>query len=95
MPVRLKVLRRIRGEHFLDETWDNNPNLPFPFDEPGEVTAKIQVIGSEVVVCVHAHDGIEELVRERQAMGFRVDGKYLVLKAGFADQLAWNKFLSY
>ena len=87
MPVRLKVLRRIRGRPLPDQTWDNNPHLPFLSNEPSKVAAKIQVICSEVVVCVHAHDGIEELVRERQAMGFCVDGKYLVFKTRFADSL--------
>ena len=87
MPVRLKVLRRIRGGQLLDQTRDNNPHLPFRFNEPSKVAAKIQVVGSKVLVCVHAHDGIEELVREGQTMGFCVDGKYPVLKAGFADSL--------
>ena len=49
MPARLKVLRRTRRGPFPDQTWDNNPHLPFRFNEPSEVAAKIQIVGSEVL----------------------------------------------
>ena len=49
MPVRLKVLRRIRGGQLLDQTRDNDPHLPFRFNEPNKVAAKMQIVGSEVL----------------------------------------------
>ena len=45
------------------------------------------VVRPEVVEAADAHDGIEEVLGERQRPGVRVNGKHAVLDAGVPDAL--------
>ena len=45
------------------------------------------VVRPVVAEIADAHDGIEEVLGERQRPGVRVDGKHAVLGAGIADAL--------
>ena len=83
----MEVFGRVTRSEFLDQTRHDYPDLAFGFDELNKMIAEIEVVGSEVVVCVHAHDGIEELRREGQAAGFRVDWEYPILQTRVADSL--------
>ena len=81
------MARYLRSGPFLGQTRNYNSDLPSELNELDQVTAEIQIVGPEVVVCVHTEDGVEELVREGQGVGFGVDGKYFVFKPSLADSL--------
>src|SRR4029077_13353131 len=66
-----------RGRHHY-------PEAATRLQEAGDV-ADVAIVGPEVVICVEAHDRVEEVRGKGQLMGLRADGKYPVGDAGILD----------
>ena len=55
---------------------DDYAHLPAGLYQAGHVILQIKVIGTEIMVGVHADYGVEKLVGERQRVGFGMDRKH-------------------
>ena len=79
------MFRRFGGREFLHQPRHDNPHLPAGLHQPGQVILHVKIVRPEVMVRIHAHDGVEKPVGEWQGMGLSVDGKHPVLDTRFAE----------
>ena len=77
-----EVLRRL--VELLAYAGDDDPERAARPQERREL-GQIRVVGAEVVERVEAHDRVEVLVRERQAVRFAVDREHAIVQAGGVD----------
>ena len=66
------------------ERWDDDPD-PTPVAKEAADVADVEVGGTEVLICVNTHNGVEETVGERKCMCLGVDGCDQILDPGLAD----------